>query len=350
MIAINTAGRGFTEAGLATCEPDTWLEFLSECGHWQLFWSGRTPPEILRSWGVREDAEVREWLLARPGHETGFIRVFDVSGLCPEGSTPCIRAAASSWDTGGIFDLDLRVRELLPFQPGLKSRGWRGISWQPVDWKFGELDVREWLVTGQDGVVLALIERLAPPLATPAVPAGFGPVFNSSQIVRDMDASVGFYSALGFRLVVNHSGPLASRGGEVLGIPPDRVASTPVRLAIMHPGGEFNGSVELVSFEDAGEEFQGRDLSAQALPWHRGLNLLRFPAGNLELLLKHLATKGIQPAGDVAKTRLEPWGQVLVVPVTSPDGAWLEFYQPDPGWSTGGNSGENSGENSGGLG
>ena len=326
--AINTTSRGFTEAGIATRDPSSWLDLLCHTGHWRAAWVGQTPAAVVQMWGLDSGTMIPEHLLVRASQELGFIRLFDISHLRAGVATQLIRPQARSWDTGGIFDLDLRVDQLMPFVPLLLEKGWQGLSPLPVDWKFGQLDVREWLVRGPDDVVLALIERLSPALPEWRGVAGFGHVFNSSQVVRDMHRSMDFYQALGFQQIVNVSGPLDGGGGELLGIPPELSAETPVRLVIMQANGELNGSVELVSFQDAGEQFHGDDLSARALPSNRGLNLLRFPVPDLDALISQAAVQGIQPSGSIQSTRLEPWGKVQLAAFTTPDGVWLEFYQP----------------------
>jgi catechol 2,3-dioxygenase-like lactoylglutathione lyase family enzyme len=261
---------------------------------------------------------IGECLLASPGADKGFIRLFRV----PESSAAPIRDGASTWDSGGIFDLDIRVPEVRPFARLLQDQGWRGVS-EPVDWPFGDLLVREWLTTGPDAVVLALIQRLAPPLEDFELQQGFSLVFNSSQIVRDMPRALDFYGKLGFQTVLRHRGPLGGPGGEVLGLSPEEAPETAVDLVILHPAGTMDGSVELVAFEDR----PGRDLSERAHPARPGLNLLRFPVRGLGDYAAVVAEAGIEAATAITELTVEPFGRTKLFAVRSPDGAWLEFYE-----------------------
>jgi catechol 2,3-dioxygenase-like lactoylglutathione lyase family enzyme len=311
---------GFTEAGLCTTQLEAWGAFLTDYGTYREIWRGATPRATLDSWGCDERVRARELLMGAPNQASGRIRIFQLSGVAQEE----IRAATGAWDSGGIFDLDVRVHDLKQLASALECNGWSGVS-RPIDWQFGQLQVREWLATGPDAVVLALVQRLAPPLEGFANPCGFSHVFNSSQVVADMDRAVEFYEALEFRQVVNHAGPLLGQGGEVLGLSPEAAPETAVDLVILQPQGVLDGSVELVRIHGPA----GRDVSARAQPVNLGLNLLRFPVGNLQRYASRLVKRDIRVIeGSWRRTRLQPAGNVESFAVRTPDGAWLEFYQP----------------------
>lgn len=311
---------GYSEAGLGTADPDHWLSLFTELGGWTLHWEGPGAAQPL--WPAGAPRPDHEWLLGAPDAGHGRVRLFRFPG-----GTPAPRAGAATWDTGGVFDLDLRVRDLHAWRDRLQARGWRGVS-EPVDWPFGELQVREWLAEGPDGVILALVQRLQPPLepGESAVPeAGFGPAFNSSQTVRDLARSLAFYDDLGFRTMVHHEAPLEGRGGEVLGLAREDAPRTPVGLVIVHPEARLEGSLELVSLP----ETPGRDLAPRCGPGTRGLNLLRFPVKDLGALAAHLEETGRLPGAlsRVATWDLPPHGRVAGLSLVSPDGAWLECFE-----------------------
>jgi len=311
---------GFSEAGICVQDLAPWLELFTELGDWEISWQGRALAGTLQLWGLGQEVQAKECLLSKPGQASGRIRLFWLEGV----EQKVIRDQSETWDSGGIFDLDIRVKELYPFVEPMQRRDWAGIS-EPVDWRFGELEVREWLTRGPDDVILALIQRIAPPLEGWDDLRGFSHIFNSSQIVHDMDTAIGFYQALGFKIFVDHAGPLANRGGEVLGLDPRIAPKTPVRLVIMQPQGKLEGSVELVSFENPEEK--GRNLAGWADPWNFGLNLLRFPVPNLDAYMQHLAQQGIPLAAGPISATLAPGGETRFIALRTPDGAWLEFYQ-----------------------
>lgn len=308
---------GFAEQGLGTTRPDDWLTFFLELGAWECRWEGPAQEQPL--WPADALRPTREWLLARPGHSTGAIRLFEFPA-----HTPVAREGAATWDSGGFFDIDVRVADLEAWHRQLRARHWGGMS-EPVDWSFGELSIREWLARGPDDVVVAIIQRLAPPLDPPPPASGFSHVFNASQTVRDLDSSLRFFEALGFRTVARHGAPLAGSGGEVLGLGAGEAPHTHVDLAITSPSGIMDGSVELVALPDK----HGRDLAPNCNPGQRGLNIMRFPARGLESLALDLREQGITIEA-MARWRCEPLGIVRGMALKTPDGAWLELLEIEP--------------------
>lgn len=308
--------QGYSEIGLGTAEPDHWLRFFLDLGGWRVRWEGPGADQPL--WPPDHPRPDHEWLLAADDRGIGQVRLFRF-----ENAVPAPRQAAAVWDTGGIFDLDLRVRDLARWADALGSEGWSGFS-EPVRWPFGDLQIGEWLGRGPDGVVVALVERLHPPLDPPPPAAGFGFAFNATQAVRDVDATLALFEALGFGLRVRHRGPLGGPGGEMLGLVPERAPKTPVDLAIAHPSGALEGSVELIALP----ETPGHDLAADCGPGRRGLNLLRFPVQGLDALAEALGRAGFAPCA-TARWTLPPIGPVRGIALQTPDGAWLECVEPE---------------------
>lgn len=311
---------GYREAGICVRDAEAWARFFVEVAGWEVLHRGVTPAATLAAWPEPRPVGGTEVVLGRPGQEQGRIRLFQLDGIAQRE----IRGGAMPWDTGGIFDLDFRVADLHAEHARLTGLGWDGFS-PPVDWRFGDLRVREWLALGPEAVCLALMQRLEPPLPDGAVAAGFSQAFNSSQAVRDMDRAVVFYERLGFRAFVDQRQPLAEGGGRVLGLHPEEARDTVVELVILHPRGKLEGSVELVAFPGR----EGRRLDHRALPTQLGINLLRFPVDELDEFAGML-NDGPDPVrhGPVIETELPPEGPVRMLALRSPDGAWLEFYEP----------------------
>ena len=93
------------------------------------------------------------------GDELGFLRLVRLEGV----ATRPIRPAAQIWDAGGIFDINIRVHSVEQKYAELVASGWHGVT-EPGAYTFGGLQVKEVLLRGHDDVVVALIERVAPPL------------------------------------------------------------------------------------------------------------------------------------------------------------------------------------------
>ncbi|MBP8100759.1 MAG: VOC family protein [Burkholderiaceae bacterium] len=311
---------GFNEAVLIVRDERPHLDCWLGQGAWELRHEGAVDPRLLQAWG-RPGATGREWLLAHPDCKTGLVRLMRLNGAAPQTD---IRQDDQCLDTGGIFDLNVRVLDLARQAERMRALHWHGGA-PPIAWDFGALKVREWLVRGPDNVRLALIERVAPPLTGFDHIREFSQIFNSSQIVRDMAAAVAFYrDVLGFQNVVQYEVPHFPPGPNLFGIPPGVSERIGLSLNILHPQGRNEGSIELVTNPGA----QGRDLSADAGPPHYGMAALRFPVRGIEAFAEHLAHQGHAPAMPLTRLDLAPLGRVQMLALRTPDGAWLEFVEP----------------------
>lgn len=306
---------GFIEQGLGTATPDLWLDLFLGSGAWTCLWEG--PATAIPLWPSDAPRPDHEWLLARPGTDTGAVRLYHFGA-----GVDVARADAQPWDTGGFFDIDLRVQSIDEWTERLVAPAWRGLS-APVDWTLGNLQVREWLVRGPDDVILALIERLDPPLEPPAS-AGLSHAFNATQTVKNMAVSLDFYKALGFDVLERQSGPLDGGGGRVLGLSGEAANTTPVELAMLSTDTQLNGSIELIGFPT----LSGRQWAVDHGPGLRGLNLMRIPVRGVESLALDLQCQNI-PVQGMARWECPPYGVVRGLAICTPEGAWLELLETE---------------------
>lgn len=309
---------GFREAVLSVRDMTPWHALFCDTAGWQLAHRGAPDNSLLEFWRAKARHSAEESLLVNPGDSSGYLRIYQLNSAGQEE----IRAATHSWDSGGIFDLNLRIHSTDAVYPLLLERSWQPVS-APVPWRFGSSEVTECLLRGPDAAVFAIIERRDPPLRGWNFQT-FSRVFNSSQVVGDMKAALDFYQALGFQQVVSHSGPLPNLAGRVLGLSAQEAASEALQLRILHPQGEMDGSVELVEFTGK----NGKDLSSRALPTNLGITALCFPVSNIREFASHLERQQIsmQTPG-IIETHIEPYGTVNLLAVQTPDGAWLEFFE-----------------------
>ncbi len=310
---------GFDEAVIIVRSPEPHLACWRDVGGWVLQHQAEVDTRLLRGWGLPQ-ATGREWRLGHPDGSVGQVRLMQLDQAGPQAD---MRPDDQCWDSGGIFDLNVRVGDVATQATALHALHWHGAS-PPIRWDFGGLIVKEWLTRGPDNVRLALIERIEPPLPASGQPAGFGPVFNSSQIVRDMDAALDFYcGVLGFQRAVSFQTGSLPSAANVIGLPPGLAAQASLDLQIVHPRGLKEGSIEIVSVNGAG----GLDLSDSAMLPNFGMALLRLPVRRLSLLADHLTRQGWPLAMPLTRVSLVPHGEVDVLAVRAPEGAWLEFYE-----------------------
>jgi hypothetical protein len=204
----------------------------------------------------------------------------------------------------------------------LAAHGWRELV-APVAWQFGEVQTKEGLFIQDDGIVLAVMQRLHPPLVGVEFDR-MSDIFNSTQMVTSVERTLAFLQLFGFDQFVDHRGPLPGDGAKVLQLEDQPVETANVRLSIAHPDAVMDGSIELI------------DVPAHALPpvevassGGRGLRALCIPL--------HDVTDSYD------RFMRSEWSEGLIHPLSqrdlpgrlnadsfsvfAPDGGRLDFYQ-----------------------
>ncbi|MFQ5636043.1 MAG: VOC family protein [Gammaproteobacteria bacterium] len=315
---------GWREALVSVNDIDGWIRTYAEVGGWELRYEGDVSPDTLEYLQVRPGSRAREAVVGCKGAGFGFARLvcFD----CDE-RRPVIRSYGRPWETGGWFDLNLRVEDIAARFAQLQDLGW-GASTDPIEYDFGPFTVREWLTCGPDGVQWALIERVNPPLEPGARPGRMGPHFNSTQIVDDIAAARRFYrEILGFESAVEIDdqpmmpGPLQN----VMGLPDELAASQQWNISMLKaPGGE-GGSVEIIALPG----ISGRDFAPLADPPNRGIISLRFPVDDLEAVHRRLIEADVPIVHPPQALELPPDGAVQMMTARGPCGVRLDFFMPN---------------------
>ncbi len=310
---------GFHEVVFSVSDLEGAASFYQEVAGWEIVHRGRTGSDVAKFWRLEDGQEIQEILLANPGDDHGHLRLVAFSGA----DQRQIRSNAQTWETGGIFDITVRVLDIHKKFAQFRERGWQFYS-DPIQFQFGPFVVWEVLAKGPDGVVIAMTERVEPPLEGWPNLRELSHAFNSTQIVRDFDRSRAFYEeALGFKVYLEHEGPSKEPGPNVLGLPHNFAAEVPRRVVILSPDGSNAGSVELIAFDG----LTGADFSEHASPPNLGILALRFPVPDLTLFTHQIVSRGCVPVAGPSSVTIEPYGTVNVLAVRAPEGALLEFYE-----------------------
>ncbi len=318
-LAGSPVAAGYQEAVFSVTNIEAWSDFFSTAGGWEVLHDGDADDAVLAAWDLPLAASAREIVMGNPGTDRGFVRLIQFDGV-PQRQ---IRSNAQSWDIGGFFDVNSRVLSMAEKFADLQGRGWQSVS-DPVEFSFGPFVVREWLARGPDGIVIALIERVQPPLEGYPQLRDMGRLFNATQIVTDIEAARDFYEdKLGFQTYLDHSGPSEKAGPNVLGLPYNLTTEIPRHVSILSPDGSNEGSLELLQFDGA----LGADYSALAVPPNLGILMLRFPVDDMTAFAKHIARQKIEFAMRPAELELPPYGRAEVMAIRGPGGVWLEFFE-----------------------
>ncbi len=311
---------GFHEVVFSVSDLEASARFYQEVAGWNVVYLGSGSAEPAGFGGFAEDQIVREILLKNPGTDRGYLRLVAFPGA----EQRQMRSNAQTWDTGGIFDVNVRVLDIHAKFQQLRDRGWQFYS-DPIQFTFGPFVVWEVLAKGPDGIVFAMVERVQPPLEGWPHLRELSHIFNSTQIVADFDTSLEFFrDKLGFKIYLEHEGPSKEAGPNVLGLPHNLATEITRKVVILSPDGTNSGSVELIAFDG----LTGADFSELASPPNLGILALRFPVANLEAYRQRLAKHGVTPIQGPSTATIEPYGEVEIMTVRAPEGALLDFYQP----------------------
>lgn len=308
---------GYHEIVIVTADTSRWTDEFAPIAGWEVRESGDVGQKWLTLWGV--DTPARYTVIGNPGTERGFIRLVEFDGEPAD----FIRPNGQSWDTGGLFDFNMRVTDMEAARRALMNRGWAAPS-DPVEFSFGPFVVQEWLPRGPDGVRIAVIERVAPPLEGWPHMRKFSRAFNATMVVADIEDARRFWrEGMGFKSYIEHKAPSKEAGPNVLGIPHNLATEIVRDVSILHPDGKNEGSIELLAYEGA----TGADFSTRTDMPNRGIARLRFPVSGLAALRQKISGLGYAVTDIATGLPVSGIGTVDVFVATAPGGTKIELYE-----------------------
>jgi hypothetical protein len=170
---------------------------------------------------------------------------------------------------------------------------------------------------------MAVMQRLSPPLEGIEFDR-MSDVFNSTQMVSNVEATLAFLKVLGFERFIDHAGPLPGEGPRVLQLEQYPVETAGIHLSIAHPEAAMSGSIELIDVPE-------HKLPCLPVPstGGRGLRALAIPCNDVAETFA--AINDSRWSGQVCQPLAERdlpgllGGQCFAV--TAPDGGRLDLYQ-----------------------
>lgn len=310
---------GYKEVIFSVRDIDRDLDVYSKLGGWTISDRNQLSKSQLSFWNLGSEVKGETALLTYPGRDSGIVRLVSFKNV----KQKHIRAHAQSWDTGGIYDVDIRVKDVRKKTEEFQYHGWSGYS-DIKEYHFNEFHVSEILIKGSEDIVFALIQRHAPLLEGYPMLKEMSHVFNSSQIVKSLEESKIFYiDTLGFQEYSTFEGRNGKAGPNVFGIPYNVFPEVVRKISILSPTGKNEGSIELVELEG----LTGRDFSQDAVAPNLGILTLRFPVKGLSEFVETMQEKGLVFETGIERIEMDPYGNVDIAAIKSPDGAWLEFME-----------------------
>jgi len=293
-------------------------QLLREIGQWRPVESGRLSRAELDYWRLPTGTSGSFQLLCAPGVKTGCVRFVQFKGV----EQRPIRLAARAWDTGGIFSLMMRSDDVPRVFDRAIAMGWWAES-EVYSFRFGASDLKNVVLTGPDGLNIALYQRVSPPFTAFKV-GTISQAFNTMRMVRDQPLAVAFYrDVLGFSTAFNSDfvDPQPTIGN--FSIPTNFTTKITRKAAAMSPAPSETGRVELMQF--AG--FEGRDFATYARAPNLGILSVRYPVADLPAYRRAIEAKGAIIISGSDDVQIPGLGKTALISVRDPDGNVTEFYQ-----------------------
>lgn len=310
---------GWQEVMMTVSDLNKTANDMVDVGGWEIVEKGIVDPNLIAAWNLPSETTAEYLLIRNPGSKKGLIRFVKFNNV----EQKLIRPAGQVWDIGAIFDINTRVINIDEKFDILQKRGWHAYS-RPVEYGFANFTVSEVLMQGPDGIVLAMIERIAPALEGWPHLKKISRSFNSTFIVKDHKATAKFFNeVLGFKTYLEVHEETRASGESVLGLPHNVSANHPLDVYIMHPNGTNDGSIEFVTLRG----LEGNDYSSRSAPQNLGISVLRFPVTDINSKATELKAKGVVLTVPPTKITLNPYGLVTLFAFQTPDGVWIEYFE-----------------------
>ena len=311
---------GIQEIVCVVEEIDRMRDVFLDVFRWNAIPLEDAPVEQFAAWQIPGNCtRIEQTLLVPEWEQRGALRLVRFESVSQEFMRPC----QQTWDSGGIFDIDVYARDARKTFRQLERRGWCAFG-PPTEFEWGEFHVCEVLARGPDGLVVALIQPFGKVLIDLPDYTAISRAFNSTQIVRDYNASMQFYlEVLGWQalmdtVVVDVEEP----GRDVLGIPASIARTVARRTGIVHPTGTNDGSIELLEMSELG----GHDHARRCIAPNIGLLSARIPVDNAGRYADQIKACGTTLYAEPGTLHIDPYGLVTIFAVMTPDGAILEFF------------------------
>ena len=300
---------------------DRTARFFLEIGGYEEKWRGPLNASLPAAWGLPRGASGEVLVLGPGEYDTGLVRLVRFDGA---GERMPMRPGARTWDTGCYFSMMVRMKNMNDiYRRAIDLGWWTETPVTPVSFRGSQLLVV--IYRGPDGVQVQGYERLRPPLpdSIPPFETFTGP-FNLMQMVRDRDVTHDFFTGvLGFESYYKGDPFLAPEPTPTpLGIPLSLTTQVPYRAGIVQPRPGNFGRMEYIELMG----MSGFDYSDRCRAPNLGTLAVRFEVEDAGEAAERIRNRGWAIRNGIAPVRLEPYGDVELFSVETPDGAIVQFY------------------------
>lgn len=296
-----------------------------------LRWSVKADEALDRStisrWQLDGSTSGRHVLVGNADSNYGYIRLVQLNDV----EQQLIRPGGRWWDRGGMFNVNVLVKDLDRTQQGLRRLGWTANN-LPEQYSYpGNVVGKSLIMVGHDDLVLSFQERTSPPLTGWPEFQGATHIEVGYQLVEDLDAWADFHTrVLGFeapRGIRTRGKADSPVGPNDFGLPHNAEnlhLSRLMTVALRKEGEQVLGGRDFTNAT-------GYDFADRARPPNLGIALIRLAVADLDGISQRLQAQGIQPLAARKVVEMPPYGRVESLIVETPEsGLWLELIRPSP--------------------
>jgi len=309
---------GFNEVVFSVSDLSV-ADFYTKVAGWEKIHEGPADPRLLGHWHLPASCKIEEVVLKCPSEDRGYLRLVKIAGA----EQVVMRSGARDFDPGGFFYTQVRTRHIESKLEHVREFGYAQTG-QLKEFDFDFFHVKECISKIHDDIRFSILQSYRPSFDIPP-DTELTALFNVAQVVSDIVEAKGFYvDKLGFQILIDTVWDGSEDGMDVLDLnPKDLPENYALATAIVHPEKTNIGSIELM--QHIGLNVQS--YSHETLPPNLGNLTVRFPVSDLESYVSQVQSKGVILTSAPSSILLEPFGEVKLAALQTPDGAWLEFYQ-----------------------
>lgn len=290
---------------------------------WKILQAGPASATVARAWGLPGKSRINEVLLGNAASRYGFVRLVQIADV-PQQQ---IRPMGRWWDTGGMYNLNVLVRDLDAVEAGLTKNGWHAVSLVDAYEYPGNVRGKSQMMVGPESVVLSFQQRISPPLSGWPEFTGAAHIETGYQIVSDFDKANAFWKDI---IGLTTREPRVRKsdkpvGKNDYGLPHNLVGVEDSRQGGAYPRKGGEQLIGLRQFVSA----TGFDFSERARPPNLGIMTLRLPFADIDPILARARAAGMALAAEPQIVDMAPYGKVRLAALRAPgSGLWLEIFEP----------------------
>jgi len=293
---------------------------------WKVKHEGAVDPSVAVMWGLAPKTKGNEILVGNDASKYGHVRLVQLEGV----ERKLARPHASWFDVGGLFNINVLVKDLAATQTSLRNMGFHAFA-EPEAYVYpGNVKGISAMMFGPEDVVISFQERQSPPLKGWPEFEGATHVEVGYQIVSDIKTWNDFWT----KTVGLSARELRTRKADkAIGVNDFRLPYNTKGLDDSTQAGVYprKGGEQLIGARQF-LKATGADYSDRARPQNLGIVGMRLAMKDVDALAERMRRDKVEFLAAPRVYTLAPYGLVKGFAVKAPGGSglWTEFFEQGP--------------------